>query len=188
MRNLRIVFHSGCPSLHSHQQCRRPPFFPHPHQHLLLLGFSIITILTGMKPYLSVFLISISLIIDVEHLLMYLLAMCMSLKKCMFKSSVYLKWKKNLLLNYISSLYILDIKPCWIYDMWLFSHLVGYLLISLIFPFKYDVVSLLLLLLLILVSDFKKPAPTLMSRSVPPMFSSRSFMVSGLIFKSLLHF
>ena len=78
-----------------------------------------------MKLYLSVFLISISLIIDVEHLLMYLLAMCMSLKKYIFKSSAYLKWKKNLLLNYISSLYILDIKPYWIYDVQPFSHLVA---------------------------------------------------------------
>uniref|UniRef100_A0A9L0RLZ8 Uncharacterized protein n=1 Tax=Equus caballus TaxID=9796 RepID=A0A9L0RLZ8_HORSE len=29
---------------------------------------------------------------------------------------------------------------------------------------------------------------TLMSKSVPPMFSSRSFVASGLTFKSLIHF
>ena len=67
LRNLHTLFHNGCTSLRSHQECTRITFSLYLDQHLLSFVFLIIAILTGVK--FIVVLIWISLMIcDAEHL------------------------------------------------------------------------------------------------------------------------
>ena len=139
LKNLHTISHSGCTSLHSHQQCTRVPFPPHLCQHLLYLVLLITAILTCVRWYLLWFWFAFPWWLVIEHLFLYLLVICMSsLEKIYLVPLPILKSGSLvfLLLNFMSSLYIVDINA--FSDIWfanIFSHSIGCLFIFLIVSF-----------------------------------------------------
>ena len=192
------VFHSGCTHSQSHQPCTRVPFSLHPHQ-CLFVALLMIMILKYVRWCRTVVLVCVSLIIsDIERLLMCLLAVCISsLQKCLFRSPAH----SLIGCLFVAAtelcvfLYILDVNP--LLDILfanIFSHLAGCFFGCWEFPSLCK--SFLVLYSPIyfcfcfpcLRRHSQKILLKLMLKSVVLKFSSRSFIVSGLTFKSLIHF
>ena len=117
LRNHHIDFKSVCTSLHSNQQWRGVLLTLHFLQHKLSLVFLILAILTGVRWYLGVVLIYISLIVkDVEQL---------SLSAIWHSAFNWIIWYFDVYFL-MSSLYILEIKPLSEVELEkIFSHSVG---------------------------------------------------------------
>ena len=101
-------------------------FSPHRHPHLLFTDFFVITILTGVRWYLLVVLIWIFLMIsDIEHLLMCMLAICLSsLEKCLLRSSSHFK----------SWVFCCCCQVVWIPLYFGYSPLITYIICKYLFP------------------------------------------------------
>ena len=207
MRNHYTVFHSCCTVLYSHQQLQGLQFL-----HIFANNCYLLCFFNNCHPNRYEVIshchsdLHFLIINDVEHLFIYLLAICISfLEKHLFKSFDHFLIRLLggfLLLSCKSSLYILKINP--LSDIQfanIFSHSVGCLFTLLMVSFAVQQIFIapvgvwysptclfLLLLLVFLVSYPRNHRQDECQEYFPLCFFSNSFTVSSLMFKSSIHF
>ena len=192
LRSFHTVFHNGCANLHSHQQSTRVSFL-----HLL----TIIYFFFFWYNHLSSCEVISHYGFDLhflEHLSMYLLAICMSsFEKCLITSFSHFKS------GYLFSCCIVCVPsilwiftPYQMFRLQKFSHSVGcfFTLLNISFEVKklFILVQFHFSIFVFVACAFgvisKKSLHRSMSRNFFSMSSSNSFMVPGLGFKSLVYF